>query len=80
MDYIKNPEWLVAIGTISLAIVTFLLAIIALFQDRLRSCTYKSNLDIEKGPFYPDNWRVPIINNTTGEFLADSCYLQFIDL
>lgn len=59
------------------ALATYALAVAAVYGDRLRAFVFCPNLDLERGPFYPDYERIPITNQQTGEVLAEACYLQF---
>jgi hypothetical protein len=43
----KSPEWWVAFGTILLALITFLLAVVTVFQDSLRTRYFRPRLRIK---------------------------------
>ena len=58
------------------AVATIGVALVAIFQDRLRRLFFSAKLDLEQGPFYPDLNILPLTNERTGEFLAEARYLQ----
>lgn len=58
-----------ALGTVGLGFV-------AVYQDWLRRSVYCPELDLGKGPFYPDYEKVALENQKTGDILGKACYLQ----
>ena len=57
------------------AVAAIAIAIVAIYQDRLRALVFSPKLDLEQGPFYPDSVSVPLTNNT-GNIITNACYLQ----
>lgn len=76
MDWIleKLTQWQPFSIFIS-ALATIVLAIVAVFQDRLRSWVFSPKLDVEQGPFYPDPVKIPLTDGD-GNFVTEACYLQ----
>jgi hypothetical protein len=68
-------EWFTAIGTIVLAVMTFILAGVAIFPDTIRGWLYKPELDVSIQPQPPDCISVPI-TSLDGRFISDSVYLR----
>lgn len=63
-------NWLVAIGTI-------ILAIVAIFQDKIRKLLTKPNLDIEIDVAPPDCHKTDFKNMQTGAKICDCYYFRF---
>jgi len=73
----SNAEWATAIGTIALAVMTFLAVLAAVFQDRIRSWIWRPKLDLRILPQPPDCLKIPAAWPTPGTVSqADSYYLR----
>jgi hypothetical protein len=70
-----SAEWLTAIGTVVLATGTVVLAVVAIFQDTIRSCVYHPTLEVSIQTLPPDCMAVPFAN-PDGTEVADSLYLR----
>lgn len=57
------------------ALAAFTLAVVAVYQDRLRILFFSPKLDLTQGPFYPDALHVPLYDGENN-IVAEACYLQ----
>ena len=79
MNTPNTADWLTAIGTIVLAIGTILLAIIATFQDKVRSWVWHPKLDLLVNGRPPDCNKTPISGHRLPDgqrVVADGYYLR----
>jgi len=67
--------FILALATILLFFATIILALVALFQDRLRTFVFSPSIDLEPGPFYPDYEKVPVTNKMTKQVITQACCL-----
>lgn len=69
-----DPEWLTAVGTLALASATLVLALVAVFQDRIRSWLSRPSLEmtVRTGP--PDCVKIPLTYSMTDRRQQTDCY------
>jgi hypothetical protein len=70
----SSAEWATAIGTIALAVMTFLAVLAAVFQDRIRSWIWRPELDLRILPQPPDCLKIPMTWPTQGGMSQADCY------
>ena len=70
-------DWLTAIGTVTLAVLTLILAVVAIFQDKIRSWLVRPKLDVSIEVRPPDCQKIRLHPDPDNrEAFADAYYLR----